>query len=112
MLNKSLLIIFKIFSFILIGTNTYAETLKIKCENDWWNVIIDTNKTNKILIHRVGHVIFKADDRRILQWSSDFNEGIIDLFSGRARVTKDNYTGGLLGHQFNCDISSGYKKDN
>ena len=44
--------------------------------------------------------------------SSDSNEGIINLFSGRARVTKDNYTGGLLGHQFNCDISSGHKKDN
>ena len=65
-LNKSLLIIFKIFYFILLGTNPYAETLKIKCENDWWNVVFDTYKTNKILIHRVGDVIFKVDDCRVL----------------------------------------------
>ena len=84
MLNKSLLIIFKIFIFILIGTNTYAETLKIKCENDWWNVIIDTNKINKISVHRVGDVFFKVKDGMFLKWSSDFNEGIIDLFSGKA----------------------------
>ena len=45
-----------------------------------------------------------------LKWSSDFNEGIIDLFSGKARVTKDNSTGDLLGRQFNCNISRSYKK--
>lgn len=112
MLKKRLFIIFKIFVFILLGKNTYAVSLKIDCGNSWWNVVIDTNKINKISVHRVGDVFFKVDDGMFLKWSSDFNEGIIDLFSGKARVTRDNSTGDLLGHQFNCNISRSYKKDN
>lgn len=97
---------------ILLGTNSFAEVLKIKCEDDWWNIVIDKNITNKIFVPRVGDVYFKVDANNIIKWSSDFNEGTIDILSGRAMVTKDNHNGDLLGDQFNCNISFGYKKDN
>ena len=42
------------------------------------------DKINKISVHRVGDVFFKVKDGMFLKWSSDFNEGIIDLFSGKA----------------------------
>ena len=35
---------FTIILFLtFLGTNSYADILKIKCENDWWNVVIDKN---------------------------------------------------------------------
>jgi hypothetical protein len=109
---KTLLNFKILLCLILLGTNSFAENLKIDCGNSWWNVVIDTNKANKIFVPRVGDVIFKVDANRILKWSSDFNEGTIDILSGRARVTKDNYNGDLLGEQFNCNISSSHKKYN
>ena len=107
-----ILLNFKILlCLILLGTNSFAEVLKIDCGSSWWNVEVDTKKINKISVHRVGDVFFKVDDGMLLKWYSDFNEGIIDLFSGRARVTKDNSTGDLLGQKFNCNISTSYKKN-
>ena len=102
-----LIIIFKLIScLILICTNSNAEILKIKCEDGWWDEIIYTHKINKIFVPRVGDVIFQSIDEKTLQWSSDFNEGVINIFSGKAIITKDKYNGKLLGDEFNCLIFS------
>ena len=95
-----------IFCLILVTTNSFADVLKIKGKNCIWNVIIDTNKINKIFVPRVGNVIFQTIDIKTIKWSSDFNEGVIDIFSGKSRITKDNSNGKLLGDEFNCLIFS------
>ena len=95
-----------ILSFVLVTTNSYADILEIKGKNCIWNVIIDTNKINKIFVPRVGDVFFQSIDDKTLKWSSDFNEGVINIFSGKARITQDKYNGKLLGDEFNCLIFS------
>ena len=95
-----------IFYLILVTTNSFADVLKIKGEDCIWNVTIDTNKINKIFVPRVGNVIFQTIDVKTIKWSNDFNEGVIDIFSGKSRITKDKYSGKLLGDEFNCLIFS------
>ena len=95
-----------IFCLILVTTNSFADVLKIKGQDCIWDVTIDTNKINKIFVPRVGNVIFQTIDVKTIKWSSDFNEGVIDIFSGKSRITKDNSNVGLLGDEFNCLIFS------
>ena len=95
-----------ILCLILVTTNSFADVLKIKGEDCIWNVTIDTNKKNKIFVPRVGNVIFQTIDVKTIKWSSDFNEGVIDIFSGKSRITKDNSNVNLLGDEFNCLILS------
>ena len=95
-----------ILCLILVTTNSFADILKIKGEDCIWNVTIDTSKVNKIFVPRVGNVIFQTLDVKTIKWSSDFNEGVIDIFSGKSRITKDKYSGELLGDEFNCLIFS------
>ena len=95
-----------IFCLILVTTNSFADVLKIKGQDCIWDVTIDTNKINKIFVPRVGNVIFQTIDIKTIKWSSDFNEGGIDIFSGKSRITKDNSSGELLGDEFNCLIFS------
>ena len=95
-----------ILCLILVTTNSFADVLKIKGEDCIWNVTIDTNKINKIFVPRIGNVIFQTIDVKTIKWSSDFNEGVIDIFSGKSRITKDKYSGKLSGDEFNCLIFS------
>ena len=96
-----------ILCLILVTTNSFADVLKIKGKDCIWNVTIDTSKINKIFVPRVGNVIFQTIDVKTIKWSSDFNEGVIDIFSGKSKITKDKYSGELLGGKFNCLISQG-----
>ena len=90
--------------FVLLETNAHAEKLKIKCKDGWWNLELHNAETNKLFIPRVGNVIFQFEDNKKIRWSSDFNEGFIDIFSGIAKVTRSIY-GNVLGETFYCDIT-------
>ena len=97
-----------LLQFLVFNSLANAESLRLECEEGWFDVEIETDQQSVAYVDGVGEVKFSttkaSNGSDVVLWKSDFNEGKINLFSGLAEVTVDNFSGALVGENFQCVV--------
>ena len=93
---------------VFLATKSKASII-LDCEDGWWNLTVQYTASQQIFVPRVGDVTFTLDvlddGAEVLHWSSDFNEGQINLFSGGALIKTDHLSATNKNAKFNCEIT-------